>query len=315
MKFFKLMLVCSSIFFAIFLHAQSTSVFDANYFNKDNTAPPLKIGKGFHINDVYKQTRSCFTSETCKQDNLSSQQTGGKKTTIKLYHTLTNEEYNSFTKRGVSGKISFLNLFSAGGSKLEEYANKDIREEERIIFTANVDFGVYSFDNEPKLTDEAKGLIDQKKLQDFVKFFGTHYISGIRKESTINVILTKVHSSNETTNNVSDAIGVSGKTPTGWKGSFQAQSADNINKLLESTEFTAEVEINGPIIEQGSFKGQIADVLNGKDRKKADAIASIIEGALKNIGDQNQSIITQYYYTPFSLYGLDGIYWDEKKTE
>jgi len=67
------------------LFPQSTSVFDANYFNKDNTAPPLKIGKGFQINDVYKQTRSCFTSETCKQESLTSQQTGGKKTTIKLY--------------------------------------------------------------------------------------------------------------------------------------------------------------------------------------------------------------------------------------
>ena len=76
------------------LNAQSTSVFDANYFDKDNTAPPIKIGKGFHMNDIYKQTRSCFTSETANPNKLTSMQTGGKKTNIKLFYTKTNEDYN-----------------------------------------------------------------------------------------------------------------------------------------------------------------------------------------------------------------------------
>ncbi len=295
------------------ISAQSTSVFDANYFDKDNTAPPLKIGKGFHINDVYKQTRSCFTPETSKQTNLTSQQSGGKKTTIKLYHTTNNEEYNSFKKRGASGKISFLNLFALGGGKLEEYSNKVIREEDRIIFTANVDFGIYSFDNEPQLTEEANGLINQKKLQEFVKFFGTHYISGIRKESTINVILTKVHNSNE--NYAKDYIdmSISGKNPVGWKGSIQTENTNNVNNILKSSEYSVELEIHGPSIEQGALKGKITNILNGSDAKKADAIATVIEGIMNNISDPNQSIITQYYYSPFSLYGLDGIYWDEKK--
>lgn len=313
MEFRKLFLFISIILVTKYSLAQSTSVFDATYFNKANTAPPLKIGKGFHINDVYKQTRSCFTAETSKQSNLTSQQTGGKKTTIKFYHTTTNEEYKSFRKQGASGKVSFLNLFSFGGSTLEEYATNISKDEEKIIFTANVDFGIFLFDTEPTLTDEAKVLIDQTKLQDFVKFFGTHYISGIRKESTINVILTKINTSDENTNNTSDAMGVSIKNPTGWKGSLQIQNSDNVNKLMETSEFTAEVEINGPDIDQSSIKGKITEILNGKQSKKADAISSIIEGALKNISDPNQSIITQYYYSPFSLYGLDGIHWDEKK--
>lgn len=215
-------LFCFTLFVNIG-HGQSTSVFDANYFDKDNTAPPLKVGKGFHINDVYKQTRNCFTPETSKLSGLTSQQAGGKKTSIKIYHTNTNEEYNSLRKRGASGKISFLNLFSFGGSKLEEYANTAIKQEERIIFAANVDFGTYSFDNEPQLSDEAKSLLDQKKLHEFVNYFGTHYISGIRKESTIYVVLTnksseQIHSENNTTDL---KTGIS--NPSGWKGIVQAE--------------------------------------------------------------------------------------------
>lgn len=313
MSAIKFPLIFFLITTTICLTAQSTSVFDANYFDKDNTAPPLKIGKGFHINDVYKQTRGCFTPESCKQTNLTSEQTGGKKTSIKLYHTRTNDEYNSLRKRGASGKVSFLNLFSFGGSKLDEYANKSIKEEERIVFTANVDFGSYSFETEPQLTEEAKGLISQKKLQDFVKYFGTHYISGIRKESTIYVILTKKYNEMDERIYSKDQLELGLKNPVGWKGSLQTENSDNVNTILTENEFTAEVEIHGPAIEQSSLKGQITDILNAKSSKKADAIAKIIEGVLKNISDPNQSVITQYYYSPFDLYGLEGIYWNEKK--
>ena len=296
-----------------FAHAQSTSVFDANYFDKDNTTPPIRVGKGFHINDVYKQTRACFTPESSKQSNLTAQQSGGKKTTIKIFHTQSNIEFNNFRKRGASGKISFLNLFSFGGSKLEEYANKDVTEEERIIFNANVDFGVFSFETEPQLTDEAKGLKDQKKLDEFVKYFGTHYIDGIRKESSISVILTRIQEQSEFSSLESNEINVGGKNPVGWKGTLESQSTDKINTILANGKFTAEIEIHGPVIERGSLKGQVSAILNGTSDKKADAIADIIEGVLNNISDPNQSITTQYYYSPFSLLGLDGIYWDEKK--
>ena len=129
------------------LNAQSTSIFDASYFDKDNTTPPIKIGKGFHMNDIYKQTRSCFMSETVSPNKLTSQQGGGKKTSFNFFYTKNNEEFNVFKSRGISGKVVFLNLFSLGGQKLNEYSNKTIIDEERLIFTANVDFGVYSFEN------------------------------------------------------------------------------------------------------------------------------------------------------------------------
>lgn len=295
------------------LNAQSTSVFDATYFDKDNIAPPIKIGKGFHMNDIYKQTRSCFTSETANPNKLTSQQTGGKKTNIKLFYTKTNEEYNIYKSRGASGKVSFLNLFSMGGQKLDEYANKTIINEERLIFTANVDFGIYSFDNEPILSPEAKSLVEQSKLQEFVKMYGTHYISGIRKESNIIVIMTKTGSKSTTDESDFSSMNADGKIPFKGNGSFELENRNTTNKFIENNEFTVTVEINGPAIDQSVIQNKINDVLNGGVENKSDAVAEIIGSAIRNISDPTESIITQYYYSPFSLYGLDGIYWDEKK--
>ena len=295
------------------LNAQSTSVFDANYFDKDNTAPPIKIGKGFHMNDIYKQTRSCFTSETANPNKLTSLQTGGKKTNIKLFYTKTNEEYNVFKSRGASGKVSFLNLFTMGGQKLEDYANKIIIDEERLIFTANVDFGIYSFDNEPTLSPEAKSLVDQNKLQDFVKMYGTHYISGIRKESNITVIMTKTASKSTTDETDFSSMNADGKIPFKGSGSFELENRNTTNKFIENNQFSVTVEINGPAIDQSVIQNKINDVIKGSVENKSDAIAEIIGSAIRNISDPTQSIITQYYYSPFSLYGLEGIYWDEKK--
>lgn len=53
------------IFLSTFSFSQTNSVFDANYFDINGSSPPVKIGKGFNISDVYKQTKPCFTQESC----------------------------------------------------------------------------------------------------------------------------------------------------------------------------------------------------------------------------------------------------------
>lgn len=310
-----LVFVTSILLFAgaIAVKAQSTSVFDANYFNTDNTAPPIKVGKGFHINDIYKQTRSCFTPASSDPKKLTPQQAGGKKTAIRFFYTKTNAQYNEFKTKGYSGKVSFLNLFSLGGSKLEEFSTKSIVNDERIIFTATVDFGIYSFDTEPVLIPEAKALITKNSVQDFVKMYGTHYISGVRKESSISVVLTRVRKEDEASLGISTSSDVSVKVPFKGKGSLEIEGGNWINNELSSHEFSVSIDISGPEIDKSNLQGQIKSILNGDDYSKGDAIANLIEGALKNISDPNKGIYTQYYYSPFSLYGLDGIYWDEKK--
>lgn len=293
--------------------SQATSVLDATYFNNDNAQPPIRVGKGFHVNDVYKQTRSCFTPESATASKLTPQQTSGKKTSVKVFYTKTNEEYNNFKSRGISGKVSCLNLFSFGGKKLEEYSNKTINEEERIIFYANVDFGVYSFESDPVLNAEAKALKDAGNSTEFVTNYGTHFISGVKKESNIIVILTKSGSKQTDSQSEQNNVSIGGKIPFKGSGSLEVENGNWTNTELSSNKFTASIEINGPGIQQSDIQSQINNVLNGTAEDKALAIGSIIEGALKNISDPNQSIYTQYYYTPFELLGVKGVYWDDKK--
>lgn len=315
MKTCQRLLLLLALVFNVINHAnaQSTCVFDANYFDSDNTAPPIKIGKGFHINDIYKQTRSCFTSESSNPNNLTAQQVGGQKTSIRLFYTKTNEQYNSLRTQGHSGKVSFLNLFSFGGKKLEEYSNKEIQNKERLVFKATVDFGIYSFDNEPTLTNDAKSFIEQKQLQDFVKMFGTHYISGIRKESSVHVVLIKESENNESESSENSSTNAGIKIPYKGSGSLEVESGNWINQELQNNKYSVSIEIYGPSLDKNDIQGKIEDILNGNIEDKSNAIAGIIDGALKNISEPSQGLITQFYYSPFSLYGLDGIYWDERK--
>lgn len=296
-----------------YVNAQSTSVFDANYFNTDNMAPPIKIGKGFHINDIYKQTRSCFTNQTANPNKLTAQQVGGKKTSIRLFYTKTNKQFNSLKTQGHSGKVSFLNLFSVGGKKLEEYSNKVIKNEERLIFKAIVDFGLHSFEKDPELTSEAKSLIEQKQLESFVKMYGTHYISGIRKESSIKIILTKNTESYQTGKKESGVTNIGANIPYKGSGSLEVENGNWVNQELSNNEFSVSIEIQGPSLNKNDIQGKVKAILTGNSQDKSDAISSIIEGVLENISDPTQGHISQFYYSPFSLYGLDGIYWDEKK--
>lgn len=292
--------------------AQSASVFDANYFNTDNMQPPIRVGKGFHINDVYKQTRTCFTPESCNQKNMVAQQTG-QKSFINLYYTETNEDYSKLKSNGLSGKISFLNLFSLEGQKLKEFSTNSHDEVKRLIFSARVDFGVFNFNVEPKLNEEAKALKTQNKHDEFIKYFGTHYIDGVRKESSIWVILTEQESSSEETTTDNNSVGVGGKIPFKAKGSFEITDGTETNELLNSRKFSVAVEVNGPALAKSDLEQSITSILNSDTEDKLAGIKKVINGALANISDPSQALISQYYYSPFSLYGIEGINWDAKK--
>lgn len=300
------------ILFCFVSFSQSTSVFDANYFNKNDATPPIKVGKGFHINDVYRQTRHCFTPESSNQDKLTKSQSGTT-TKINLYYTKDEEEYNYLKHQGASGKISFLNLFSLGGDKLKEYSVKDESVVERITFVAKVDFGVYSFDYEPKLNQEAKDLIAQSKFEDFIQMYGTHYISGVRKENSIWITLTKKSSTHTTTTEESFSVGADSKMPLKPKIGFEIGDGTETENVLKNNEFSISVEINGPSIKNELEKNIGAILDNSSVQNKISAIRATINEAAGELSNANQSLISQYYYTPFTLLGVKGINWDEKK--
>lgn len=278
--------------------------------------PPIKIGRGFHINDVYRQTRACFTPESCSPQLLTSQQTGGKSTNVAIHYLTTEREYNTFTSGGLSGEVSFLNLFALGGKKLSSYNTTETEEREYIIFSATVDFGTYTYDSDPIMLPEAKTLLEQKNYADFVKFFGTHYINGVRKSSRILVILQSENSSNTWENSLETDIHAKIPLPEQTTLSFSNPDNQTVNAKLNNTKFSVLIKADGPTLNEEDIKIQVQDILdNSYEENKAEKISAIIGSASKNISDPNQAIITHYYYAPFDLFGLDGVYWDEKKQQ
>lgn len=302
---FAIIVPCSAI-------SQSSSVFDAVYF-ENNSEPPIKIGRGFHINDIYRQTRSCFTTETSSMSKLTAQQTGGRTTSIKMFYTRTNSEYNDLKRRGRSGKVCFLNLFSLGGQKLSEYANTTVHDKERLLLTINVDFGVYTFDKEPVLLPEAKSLISQNKLQDFVNMYGTHYISGVRKENSITVVLTKTQSVRNTSTGDNYSIDAGAALPGRGSGSFEIEDEQWINERLTNASYDVKLEVKGPSVDQIVMQQEIVQILRGDEHDKLGAISKLLRSTVLGLNNSSQAMITQYYYSPFSLYGLQGIHWDQQR--
>lgn len=76
----------------------------------------------------------------------------------------------------MSGQISYLNLFSLGGSSFSSFSSRSSHITERIIIVAKVDFGLFTLSAEPVLKPEAKALITKSKYDDFIDHYGTHYI-------------------------------------------------------------------------------------------------------------------------------------------
>jgi hypothetical protein len=307
----KSFLIFLLLYIPLALLGQESRFFDASYFTKENLVPPIRLGKGFNINDLYANTKDCFLN--IDPNNLTSLQMGGRKTSIRIYYTKNNEDYNQFKSIGVSGSMNYLNLYSMGGKKLDSYMIQSNQEQERIIFYANVDFGLFELKNDLMLNEEAQKLINEKNTAEFIKQYGTHYITSVRKESNIQVILTKTSRKqgyNEQTNN---SLELGANVPLKGSGSMEIESNEWISQQLEENNFSVQIEINGPSISQGNLKGQVSSILSGSESNKSEAISKLIDGAFENIYNEHQSIITQYYYGSFSNYGLKNIYWDDKK--
>lgn len=294
--------------------AQQLSVFDANYFVKNGQAPPIEVGKGFRINDVFGQTKYCFTPESSNQSKLKLKGTGST-TKVSVHYTKDEEAYNYFKTNGVSGKVSYLNLFSAGGSSLDEFANNNSEATERLIFFAKVDFGYYAFEHNLVLLAEPKALITEKKFDEFIKLYGTHYISGVRKESNIVVTLTKTESNNSTDETNNNEANAEANFPIRVGVNFEVKNSQEIESLMKSSNYNISIEMNGPTLDKKSqIISAISEILKDEtNNNKLNSINDLLQTSINEISNPAKSIFSQYYYSPFSLHGLPNLNWDEIK--
>jgi hypothetical protein len=291
--------------------------FDANYFGSNySSQPPIRVGKGFHLSNIYQQTKSCFTTESSNPNKLTSNNLNNGKgnTRVSIFYTTTSQEFSDYKSRGLSGKVSFLNLFTLGGEKLDEIANIKNIDEERLIFSASVDFGQFSFAKDPVLNEEAKRLKVQKKFKEFVSLYGSHYISGVRKQSNITLILTKTGVKDRQFSSNKSSISAGLNIPIKGSGSVEFQNKEQSNNFLDKYNFSVSIEVNGPTILNNEIsESMVMQIVNGNSLDKSTAVSNLLKTALQSISNPNEAVISEYYYSPFTLQGIDGIYWDYNK--
>jgi hypothetical protein len=293
----------------IHLFSQSICVFDACYFSRDGKNPLLEVGKGFNVTDVYKPTKHCFSNTSLLKLKRTQP---GTKTVIDYYYTKTDREYNTLKNQGVSGQVSYLNLFSLGSSYLSSYSNFDIASVERIVFIVKVDFGLFTLPTDPILKPEAKNLITKEKYNDFVDLYGTHYINGVKKESSIWVTLTKNSRQQKEISSFSSSFDFAVASPSGLSLKSGTIDENQLEEQLSKEDYEVSIEINGPPLGKEDLEESVRRALKDS-ADKFSSIMTIIRGAAKRISEPSFAMITQYYYAPFTLHGLNVINWDDRK--
>lgn len=293
--------------------AQATSVFGADYFTRNNMEPPIQVGKGFHINDIFKQTRHCFIEKYRTIAQLQSSGEGAK-TNITLFQTSNEQEFKELKNKGVDGKVSFLNLFSLGGSAIEKMVATEQHTQERIVFVAKVDFGKFVFGDDPVLQPEADEMLKQGNSEGFIASYGTHYISGVRKENSIWIVLSreKYTANNAISNENTFSMGI--PVYGGAKTDFSVTDESSIEERINTEQYSVNVEVNGPTLQGASIQKKISEILSNTDTKnKVGEIKEVLNEMLGKLSDANNARVTQYYYSPFDLYQLKGVNWDARK--
>lgn len=294
------------------LTAQNNTIM-ASAFKENGEVPPFEVGKNFHINYPGKPLRSCFTAASADKSKL--QASGARKTSVNVYYAGNTEKLNQLKSNGFSAKIGFFNFAKAGYSKKETSINQTSNNEEYLVVIAKVDFGRYNFKEDLDLKPECKKLIDDALYDEFIKTYGTHYISGIKKESELRLILKASKHTRYIEDDYIDAIN-GGFTFKGLGPSAEVTNQTDVNTFLNSFEFNVDLEMEGGNIEKGDLLNATLDVL--KDNNKTDKIneiKKILLNSLSAINNDAEAAITQFYYAPLENYHLNGVNWNDAKEQ
>ncbi len=313
MKFNKtntLFLLLFVLFYLPKLSSQNNSIVAAMFNLKDGELP-LVPGKGFLITDPLKETRNCFTTASTDKANLSGN--GSKKTSISVYYAESTSKLSQLKSNGFNGKIGFLSLAKVGYATNTTKTEETENDVQYLVIVAKVDFGRYNYKEDLVLKPECQKLIDDNKHAEFVKAFGSHYVSGIKKESELYVILKANEQTSKIDNSyVDEASG--GFSFNGILPSAELTSQQEMNNFLSNFKFELELEMHGGNIEKNDLIDNITKVLDDKtNTDKINTIKGVVSKSIQSLTNPDEAAITQYYYAPLENYGVKNIFWDDKK--
>jgi len=290
-------------------YAQSRNSYDATLFKAADQQASIEVGKGFNITDPFQATRPCFTSASRDASLLKKQGTKGAETHIKVFYTENEYEYNMFKSSNKSGNISFLNMVNLSPTEIDKLTTTHNKHSEKLIFIGTVDFGNYYYPEDPVFTPEAQKLLDEGKYDAFKMRYGTHFVSGIGKASSVIVELS--FESEESDEQSDYENGLSGEIHYKADVNFEVTNNTSTNNNIKDKKFVATIDIQGPHLDTDSWKSSIENLKGSDDL--IGAVSGFINSQLKSMQNEEDALPVRYFFTDFTLYGCEGIKWDIAK--
>lgn len=298
-----------SFFLYINANAQSRSSYDAAFFKSDDQEAAIEVGKGINITDPFTVTRQCFTSASRDAKLLKKQGTQGATTKVEVFYTKNEYEYNMFKSSNKSGSVSFLNMASLSASEVQKMTSSRNQVSEKLIFIGTVDFGNYFYQDEPVFTPEAQKLLDDGNFNAFKMRYGTHFVSGIGKASTVIVELTL--DSDENNNGLSTDFGMDAKLHYRADLNFKVGNSSEVNNKFRNSGFQVNITVKGPRLETDSWEDAIINLRNGGDL--ITSVSGYLKNQLQSMQNENDALPVRYFLTDFTMFGCEGIKWNIAK--
>lgn len=261
---------------------------------------PLELGQGFNIADP-TQLRIPFLENPNPKDDGQ-----GANTIIDFKLIETKESFNELFNRDISFHARFLFTKIAGHFNInEEYLNSS--RYKTLVFIGKSEFGNQSVGSF-KLSPEAKQLIDEKKYDDFIDRYGSHFVQKVSRGVCLYVFVTVDMSYYSSTNGNSYGGSAGGKIIGG-----EIEVRNFLNQQRGRNSIAVKIFSNGPD-NFGELSRNIVTAANSTNIDVFDAIKTGISDCLSRYNKSN-SYITGYFYSPMSLFGVpkEKIQWSDTK--
>lgn len=300
------MVLCIVVLTTINVNAQGRSSYDASFFKTDEQEASIEVGRGINIIDPFTVTRQCFTSASRDANLLKKQGTTGATTKVDVFYTKNEYEYNMFKSSNKSGSVSFLNLLNLSASDVQKMTSLQNKVSEKLIFIGTVDFGNYFYQDDPVFTPEAQQLLNEGKYDAFKMRYGTHFVSGIGKASTVIVELTM--DSDENNSLVTRDYKVDAKLKYRADLNFKIGNSSEVSNRFKNNGFQVNITLQGPHLDTNSWEESIINLRNGDDL--ITSISRFLNNQLQKMQNENDALPVRYFFSDFTLYGCEGIKWN-----
>ena len=305
----KILLFLSLVLLCVAAIAQNRSSYDAAFFKSDDQEAAIEVGKGINITDPFTTTRPCFTSASRDAKLLKKQGTQGATTKVDVFYTKNEYEYNMFKSSNRSGSVSFLNMASLSASEIQKMTSSRNQVSEKLIFVGTVDFGNYFYPDEPTFTPEAQKLLDAGNYDAFKMRYGTHFVSGIGKASTVIVELTL--DSDENNEDMSTDFGMDANLKYRADLNFKVSNSSEVSTRFKDNGFQVNITLQGPHLETESWEDAIIRLRNGGDL--ITSVSGYLKNQLQSMQNEQDALPVRYFFTDFTMYGCEGIKWNLAK--